>query len=216
MDGANFYSPETAIAHLKEDVAASAMSHIRTILADAADLARSAMAQLLALEPDITVVGEYDSGTAALAAVYELHPDVAVLDSGVAGSEIAERVAGSGTRVVIMSSITASVTERTGVSGHVARTAPSDRLADAVRTVAAGRRFVDVDLADESTDAAPLTPRERTVLRVSACYGSLREISQALGLSVATVGLVMNSLLAKTGGRDRSEAARIAHARGWV
>lgn len=191
------------------------MSHIRTILADAADLARSTMAQLLALEPDITVVGEYDSGTAALAATYELHPDVAVLDAGVAGSEIAERVAGSGTRVVIMSSLTASVTERAGVSGHVARTAPADRLADAVRTVAAGRRFVDVDLADEGSRDA-LSPRERTVLRVSSRYASLREISEALGLSVATVGLVMNSLLAKTGGRDRSEAARIADARGWL
>ena len=192
------------------------MSHIRTILADAADLARSTMAQLLALEPDITVVGEYDSGTAALAAAYELHPDVAVLDAGLAGSEIAERVAGSGTRVVIMSSLTASVTERAGVSGHVARTAPSDRVADAVRTVAAGHRFVDVDLPDEGTQAAPLTPRERTVLSASSRYRSLREVSDALGLSVATVGLVMNSLLAKTGGRDRSEAARIAHARGWV
>jgi two-component system response regulator DesR len=192
------------------------MSQIRTILADAADRARSTMAQLLALEPDIAVIGEYDTGTAALAAVQELHPDVAVLDAGLAGSRIAEEVAGSGTRVLIMSSITAAVTERAGVTGHVARTSSADRVADAVRTVAAGRRFVDVDLADEGTQTASLTLRERTVLRASSRYRSLREVGDALGLSMATVGLVMNSLLAKTGGRNRTEAVRIASARGWL
>ncbi len=174
------------------------------------------MAQLLALESDITVVGEYDTGPAALAAVHELRPDVAVLDANLAGGEIVQRVAGSGTRVVVMSSITAARTETAGVTGHVARTAVPDRLADAVRTVAAGGRFVDVDLSDESSSSAPLTPRECTVLRASSRCRTLREVGEALGLSMATVGLVMNSLLAKTGGRDRAEATRIASARGWL
>lgn len=174
------------------------------------------MAQLLSLEPDIAVIGEYDTGPAALAAVHELRPDVAVLEAILAGGEIAEQVAGSGTRVVLMSSITATRTERVGVTGHVARTAEPDRLANAVRTVAAGHRFVDVDLDDSGPSGALLTPRERTVLRLSSRYATLREIGDALGLSMATVGLVMNSLLAKTGGHDRTEAVRIAGARGWL
>jgi two-component system, NarL family, response regulator DesR len=204
------------------------MSEIRTILADDADLVRSTVAQLLALEPDIAVVGEYGDGMSAVAAVYELRPDVALLDAGLPGMDgvsVAERIAHSGTRVLILSSITTSGTfhlaARAGVNGYVARTAPWHRIADAVRTVAAGSRFVDIDLADEDDatggrPSAPLTSRERTVLTASSRCGSVREICETVGISLEAVGLVMNTVLAKTGGQNRLEAAQIASTRGWI
>jgi two-component system response regulator DesR len=201
------------------------MSEIRTILADDADLVRGTIAQLLALEPDITVVGEYGDGATALAEVTRLRPDVALLTAdlpGLDGVAVAEQLADTGTRVLIMSSITAAGTfhasVRPGVGGYVARTAPSYRIADAVRTVAAGRRYVDVDLADEGSGSAmtPLTPRERRVLRASSRCGSIREVCESLGISLEAVGLVMNTLLAKTGGRNRLEAVQIASTRGWI
>ncbi|HEX5403195.1 MAG TPA: response regulator transcription factor [Pseudonocardiaceae bacterium] len=200
------------------------MSEIRTILADAAELVRSTVAQLLALEPDIAVVGEYGDGPAALAAVYELRPDVALLDAGLPGMNgvaVAEQIADSGTRVLIQSSITTSGTfhlaARTGVNGYVARTASPHRIADAVRTVAAGSRFVDMDLADDGgRPSAPLTPRERIVLTASARCGSVREICETVGISPEAVGLLMNTVLAKTGGQNHLQAAEIASTRGWI
>ncbi|HEX4700592.1 MAG TPA: response regulator, partial [Pseudonocardiaceae bacterium] len=83
------------------------MSDIRTILADDAALVRGTIAQLLALEPDIEVLGEYGDGCAALAAVRELGPDVAVLDvdmPGLDGIAVAEAIADTDTRVLILSS----------------------------------------------------------------------------------------------------------------
>jgi two-component system response regulator DesR len=125
------------------------MNPITTILADDAALVRSTIAQLLALEPDISVLGEYADGTSALAAIAELRPHVAVLDvdmPGMDGIEVAEAVAAqhTSTRVLILSSITASGTYhaamRAGVWGYISKTAPSYRLADAVRAVSAGGR----------------------------------------------------------------------------
>lgn len=211
------------------------MNQITTILADDAALVRSTIAQLLALEPDIAVLGEYPDGTSALAAIVKNRPDVAVLDvnmPGLDGIQVAEKVANEhpATRVLILSSITASGTYhaamRAGVCGYISKTAPSYRLADAVRAVSAGGRFIDVDLADDAvsevelvastSERTPLTPRERRVLSASASGRSTREICESLGLSSEIVGLVMTTLLVKTGGQDRREAATIASARGWI
>ncbi|HEX3783433.1 MAG TPA: response regulator transcription factor [Pseudonocardiaceae bacterium] len=203
------------------------MNEITTILADDAALVRSTIAQLLALEPDISVLGEYPDGSTAMAAIATLRPDVAVLDvdmPGMDGIEVAEQVAAEqpNTRVLILSSITASGTYhaamRAGVCGYISKTAPSYRLADAVRAVSAGGRFIDVDLADDASgsDTTPLTPRERKVLSASAKGRSTREICESLGLSSEIVGLVMTTLLVKTGGQDRREAASIASSRGWI
>jgi two-component system, NarL family, response regulator DesR len=203
------------------------MTDIRTILADDAPLVRGTIAQLLALEPDIEVLGEYANGCTALAAVHELRPDVAVLDvdmPGLDGIAVAEAVAHTETRVLILSSITASDTfhaaMRAGVDGYVVKTAPPDRLAAAVRAVAAGIRFVDVDLdlADEPAGSAPapLTARERRVLRAVSLGRSTKEICETAGLSQEIVGIVMCTVLAKTGGRDRLAAAAIAGHRGWI
>ena len=53
---------------------------IRVLVADDEAIVCSGMAMLLAAEPDIDVVGQANSGAAALRAVEELRPDVLVLD----------------------------------------------------------------------------------------------------------------------------------------
>lgn len=200
------------------------MSEIRTILADDAVGARATMAQILALEPDIEVVGEYADGPTALAAVHELRPDVAVLAHdlpGMDGVAFAESIAGSGTRALVLASMTSAprwpAALRAGVRGWVARTAPCARLLAAVRAVAAGERYVDNDIVDDDrSSGTPLTDRERRVLTAASVCRSTREICDSAGLSAGAVGMVMSSLLAKTGGQDRLDAVRIAAARGWL
>ncbi len=213
------------------------MSEIRTVLADGAVAVRNTIAQLLALEPDIDVLGEYGDGHLALGAVRELRPDVAVLAvdlPGLDGIAVAEAIAATDTRVLILSSITASGACRramgAGAIGYVAKTAPSQLLVAAVRATAAGVRFVDLDIVEEdSVDddtagdlaghrsrRAPLTTRERRVLSAVSRCRSTRELCETVGLPQEIVGMVMCTLLAKTGGRDRLDAARIATTRGWI
>lgn len=209
------------------------MSGIRTILADGAAAARGIIAQLLALEPDIDVLGEYDDGHLALRAVRELRPDVAVLAvdlPGLDGIAVAEAIADTDTRVLILSSITAAgscrAAMRAGAIGCVAKTAPSHRFVAAVRAIAAGERYVDLDIVDEDVvddiagdrawRATPLTARERRILSAVSRCRSTRELCETVGLSQEVVGMVMCTVLAKTGGADRLDAARIATTRGWI
>jgi two-component system, NarL family, response regulator DesR len=203
------------------------MSGIRTILADDTAGVRDTIAQLLALEPDIEVLGRYGDGPTALAAVCELRPDVAVLAHDLPGlDDIA--LADIGSHVLILASVTASggfhTAMRAGVLGWIDRTAPCHRLVAAVRAVAAGQRYIDLDIADDPgwplgsvpLTGTPLTARERRILSAASVCRSTREICETVGLSAETVGMVMCTLLAKTGGRDRVDAARIASTRGWI
>ena len=207
------------------------MSDIRMILADDTAGVRDTIAELLALEPDIEVLGRYGDGATALAAARELCPDVAVLAHdlpGLDGVAIAEALTGTASHVLILASVTASggfqTAMRAGVLGWIARTAPCHRLVAAVRAVAVGQRYVDLDIADDSgwpfgsvpLTGTPLTARERRILSAASVCGSTREICETVGLPAETVGMVMCTLLAKTGGRDRVDAARIASTRGWI
>lgn len=194
------------------------MSEISLILADDVAPARRAIAELLALEPDIAVLGDFGDGTSALAALHALRPDVALVAAdlpGLAATELATRAVD--TNILVLASITAQhVATGPGIAGYLARTAPWYRIAEAVRTAASGGTFLDPDLTFDDDHTTTLTTRERSVLSVLPGSGSIREIAELVGMSLEAVGLTMNSLLAKTGGRNRLEATQIATARGWI
>jgi two-component system response regulator DesR len=105
-----------------------------------------------------------------------------------------------------------------GASGFVVKDTPADRLADAVRRVAAGLRVVDPALAAESlaSGASPLTQRETEVLRVAARGGTVTDIARELHLSAGTVRNHLSAAIGKTGARNRSDAAATAAAQGWL
>ena len=68
---------------------------IRTVVVDDEPLARSNLTVLLARDPDIQVVGEYDSGAAALAEIRGVRPDLVFLDVQMPecdGFEVLERL----------------------------------------------------------------------------------------------------------------------------
>ena len=67
------------------------------------------------------------------------------------------------------------------VGGFMRKDAPSDELADAIRRVADGRRFVDPDLVAAALEVGtnPLTERETDVLRAAAEGGSTEDIGAA-------------------------------------
>jgi two-component system response regulator DesR len=200
---------------------------VRLLLADDQGLVRGALAALLAMEPDLTVVAEVGRGDEVVAAAEKARPDVALLDvempgmNGIAATA-ALRAALPSCRVVIVTTFGRPGYLRrameAGASGFVVKDTPARQLADAVRRVHAGLRVVDPALAAESlvTGATPLTERERDVLRAARTGATVADIASTLVLSEGTVRNYLSSAIGKTGARTRAEAVRIADESGWL
>jgi len=202
-------------------------SAIRLVIADDQALVRGALAALLGLENDIEVVAETGDGEAALVAVREQRADVALLDvqmPGLDGLATAERLRREAPqcRVLMVTTFGRPGYVRralqAGAAGFVVKDTPARQLADAVRKVHAGLRVIDPSLAAESLVAgeSPLTVREVEVLRVSAGGGTVADIAREVFLSEGTVRNHLSAAMAKTGGRTRGDAARIAAENGWL
>ncbi|WP_148667478.1 response regulator transcription factor, partial [Arthrobacter sp. Hiyo1] len=105
-----------------------------------------------------------------------------------------------------------------GASGFVVKDTPARQLAEAVRRVHQGLRVVDPVLAAESLTAgdSPLTEREGEVLKAAYDGGTVADIAKSAMLSEGTVRNYLSAAMAKTGGRTRAEAVRIAEDNGWL
>ncbi|PTA47143.1 response regulator transcription factor [Micromonospora sp. RP3T] len=200
---------------------------IRLLLADDQALVRGALAALLSLEPDLTVVAEVSRGDEVVPEALRTHPDVALLDvempglDGVAAAA-ALRAALPGCRVLVVTTFGRPGYLRrameAGANGFVVKDTPARQLADAVRRVHAGLRVVDPTLAAETlaTGASPLTERETEVLRTARGGGTVAELAATLHLSEGTVRNHLSSAIGKTGARNRADAVRLAEANGWL
>jgi two-component system response regulator DesR len=200
---------------------------IRVVLAEDQGMVLGALAALLALEPDLEVVGRAQDGAEALALARTLRPDVVVTDiemPGMTGLELAQSIReemGGAVRVVIVTTFARPGYLRraldAGVSGYLLKEAPAEQLARALRSVHAGGRAIDPQLAaDAWGDPDPLTERERQVLRRAGEGQSGPEIARALHLSEGTVRNYLSEAISKLGAGNRVEAARIARAKGWL
>ncbi|MEW2397053.1 response regulator transcription factor [Streptomyces sp. NPDC046862] len=200
---------------------------IRVLLVEEADLVRGALTALLTREEDIEVVAASPGPGQTLARALSYRPDVVVIDvdGGWDGAlstsrELAARLPDTRTLLVVES---APPLERLRqallrVAGLMGKNNPHDILAQAVRKVAAGERFIDPELALLALSSAesPLTPRELEVLRLAADGTPTREIAERLSLSVGTVRNHLNAVSRKTGARNRIDAIRIARESGWL
>ncbi|MFI5834677.1 response regulator [Micromonospora sp. NPDC051300] len=200
---------------------------IRLLLADDQALVRGALAALLSLEPDLTVVAEVSRGDEVVPAALRARPDVALLDVEMPGMDgvaaaAALRAALPDCRVLVVTTFGRPGYLRrameAGANGFVVKDTPARQLADAVRRVHAGLRVVDPTLAAETlaTGASPLTERETEVLRTARGGGTVAELAATLHLSEGTVRNHLSSAIGKTGARNRADAVRLAEANGWL
>lgn len=200
---------------------------IRLLLVDDQALIRGAMAALLELEGDMTVLGTGADGTDAVHLTVELRPDVCLMDiqmPGLDGIEAtrAVRAACPDTRVLIVTTFARPGYLRSaldaGAAGFVAKDAPAEQLAEAVRRVHAGFRVLDPSLAEQSLfeGANPLSERERQVLRLAADGRTAGRIAAEVFLSPGTVRNVLSSAIGKTGASNRAQAVRSAQDKGWI
>ncbi|MFE2753185.1 DNA-binding response regulator [Actinosynnema sp. NPDC059335] len=200
---------------------------IRVLLADDEELIRVAVAALLGLEPDIEVVAQAGDGREAVRAALAHRPDVAVVDLQLPtldGFEVTAELASAlpGCAVVILTGrgkpphLHRALSA--GAKGFLPKGSPGGTLADVIRRVRAGGRYVDPELAADAltTPPCPLTPRELEVLRLAEYDTPVAVIARRTHLSVGTVRNHLSAAVAKLGAAGRSEAYLIAHDRGWL
>ena len=199
---------------------------IRVLLADDEAMIRSALAALLRMEDDIEVVAECVDGPSAIAALVETKADVCVLDlemPGLDGVETAQRLQRTGpTRcIVVTRHARPGVLRRAlaaGVVGFVPKSRGADELAEIIRRIAAGGRYIDPEIAADARTAerSPLTERELDVLRAGRQGETTGQIAKSLALAPGTVRNHISAVLSKLGVSTRQQAVLAAEERGWI
>ncbi|GAB3731720.1 MULTISPECIES: response regulator transcription factor [Amycolatopsis] len=200
---------------------------IRVLLAEDMHMVRGALVALLNLEQDIEVVAEVCSGDKILPMAAEYLPDVAIIDIDLpakdglaAASELYQQL--PSVRTLILTSLGRPGTVRRAldakVNGFLLKDAPADKLANAVRSVAIGRRVIDSELALSAweTEDCPLTPREVEILRLAANGRTVADIAAELFLSPGTVRNYLATVVTKLNARNRVDAIRIATDSDWL
>lgn len=200
---------------------------IRLLVADDETLVREALAVLLGLEADITVIAQADNGEDAVTLAESRLPDIAVLDLEMPpqdGLWAAERIRASnpGIKVMLVTRhARPGVLRRAlaaGVSGFVPKTTPAERLAQIIRDIGQGRRYIDPEIAATALteDRSPLTERELDLLRATRGGGTVDEIAAQLHLAPGTVRNYLSTAMRKLDKRTRHAAAQYAWEQGWI
>jgi DNA-binding NarL/FixJ family response regulator len=213
---------------------------IKVLVADDQALVRGGLRAMLEVEDDLAVVGEAADGAQAVETALRTHPDVVLMDvrmPGLDGIEATRRLlaAGSRARVLVVTTFDqdAYVLDalRAGASGFLLKATSPDRLADAVRTIAAGesvldplltRRLIETYLQQPGPDPdtarriEELSPREHEVWRLVSRGMSNAQMGEALFLSETTVKSHVTRLLGKLGVPSRVGAVILAYETGLV
>jgi DNA-binding NarL/FixJ family response regulator len=206
------------------------------MLVDDHPVVRRGVRDLLEEVSNFRVVGEAGDGFTAVQMFETLYPAVVLLDlvmKGVGGIEVAHQLSKNAhPPAIIIYSVLSSehhVLEalRAGAKGYVLKESPSEELVEAIRTVAAGGRFLCSQLSgqpalqlttpDELRQAAcRLTPREQEVLELSARGNTCAEIAQQLTISRKTVEAHRANMMRKLGLSSPAALFRYAFQNGIV
>lgn len=185
-----------------------------------------ALAALLTLERDLSIVGQAKDGQAALDETIEKGPDVLITDIEMpvmSGIDVARLLneRGSTTKVIVLTTFARpGYLERAleaGARGYLLKESPSRELADAIRRVHAGEQVVNARLAAEALiDSNPLTEREREILELAERGARSGDIARLLQISKGTVRNHLSQAISKLSANGRVDAARIARSKGWL
>jgi DNA-binding NarL/FixJ family response regulator len=214
---------------------------VRLLLVDDHPIVRSGLRMLFLSEPTMTIVGEADSGEAAVEAVARLKPDVVIMDvamPGMNGIEATRRIKAAHPETAVLA-LTMYEDEQyffemlhAGASGYIPKRAAPDDLVSAIKVVAEGNvflystlaRFLIKDMADRSAETPHgteggediLTAREREVLTCIAEGLTTREIAETLIISTKTVERHRENIMAKLDMHNRVELVKYAIKKGLI
>jgi DNA-binding NarL/FixJ family response regulator len=188
---------------------------LRVLVIDDHDVVQWGFRLLLTEQPWIERCLTTGSAGEALELAARYEPHVALVDLFLgdgSGAELCKelRRRSPGTRVLLVSGagwISPTAARAAGASGFVSKDREAEEVATAVRLVGMGKTVFPP--ASERA-AAPLSERERQVLRLVAAGATNREIAQRLYLSAHTVKEHTSALYRKLEVRNRAEAVQRA------
>lgn len=203
---------------------------IRIILVDDHTLLREGVARLLESNSDMAIVGSFGIGRAAIAFAASQEVDVAVVDVAMPdmnGIEVVRQLQDTSphTQILMLSAYVdpeyVYLAIRAGAIGYVAKESAGGVLAEAVRTVHTGRRFL-CDQADtealrhvlaarsEDTPLGSLSAREREVLQLTVEGHNIAETAEKLGISPKSIETYRSRILTKLGIHDLPALVKFA------
>jgi two-component system invasion response regulator UvrY len=208
---------------------------IRVLLVDDHAVVRMGFRLLLQSNPDITVIGEADSGEAACRLFLELAPDVVIMDiamPGMGGLEAVRRICARQptAKILTLSAhddlMHARHTLQEGALGFLSKRSAPEVLLEAVTTVATGRRYIDPALAQKlalaefdggtKSPVEQLSEREFEVFVRLARGATVQRIAADLSLSASTVGTHLYNIKQKLDVVNQSELTLIAIRHGLI
>jgi DNA-binding NarL/FixJ family response regulator len=201
---------------------------IRILIVEDHFLARIALHGVLDAQPGFQIVAETGVGEDAIRLYREHRPDVVIMDLkliGVSGFDAIEAIRRehAAARILVLSNFQGSEdvyrAMRSGARGYLTKDADGGQVVEAIRTVAAGGRFIPRSLESRLAQRCPgadITARELDVLRLLAEGLGTSNIASHLEIAEKTVRIHIGNLLEKLGARDRTHALVIALHRGII
>ena len=203
---------------------------VTVFLVDDHEVVRRGLADLLAADTELEVVGDAGSVSEAMVRIPAVKPDVAVLDVRLPdgnGIELCRDLLSElpGLRCLILTSFTSdeAMLEAVlaGASGYVVKDIRGMELAQAIKDVGAGKSLLDNraaaavmarlrGAAERKDPLAGLTDQERTLLGLLSEGLTNRQIAERMFLAEKTVKNYVSRLLAKLGMQRRTQAAVFA------
>ncbi len=209
---------------------------VRVLVVDDHPVVRAGLRWLLEGDDRLSVVGEASTAHDAVLEARALQPDVVVLDVHLAAGDGISAIPAllherPQTRILVFSSHSDPSLLRAafaaGASGYLVKDAAEGELLTAIHEIAGGGRYVHPSLgaqlvaaeeeeAAAKTQAAPLSPREREVLRLLALGHTNQEIARILVISVRTVETHRTRIMRKLGVETRAALVGYALSEGVI
>jgi DNA-binding NarL/FixJ family response regulator len=200
------------------------MTPIKVAVVDDHPLFREGVTRSLSEVSDFVVVGEGANTGDATMIASNARPDVLLLDVSMPGNglSVIEEILSLSpdTRILILTASeevdTLVAALQRGAKGYILKGVGARSLAEAIRTVFKGTRYVsptmsakvmEYSLSGQTSDKDTLTPREREVMDLVAQGLSNKHIGLRLDLQEKTVKHHMTQILTKLGVTNRTEAA---------
>lgn len=208
---------------------------IRVVIADDHALVRAGLRQFLADHDDLSVVAECANGRELMDVVRAENVDVVLLDIAMPDQTgvdllLAIKARAPALPVLMLSSYPeehyATTLLRQGAAGYVGKDTDPDEIVRAIRTAAAGRRYITPAVAEQlaaglgsSNDKAPhekLSDRELQVFLHLARGETVGQLAESLSLSVKTVSTYRTRVLEKMGLGSNSDLTYYAMKNGLL
>jgi two-component system, NarL family, response regulator len=201
---------------------------IKILLADDHEVVREGLSAILQRRENFEVVAEVGDGAAAVEAWQRLKPDIALLDLRMPKMEGIEairqiRALDANAKLIILTTYDGDEDIyqglRAGAKGYLLKDMPREQIIDAIHAVLAGRTYIPSQVGEKlasriHTDA--LTEKELQILQRIAQGSSNKQIAREIFVSEGTVKFHSNSIYGKLGVASRTEAVKVAIARGLI